>query len=101
MFRFTIRDVLWLTVVVALGAAWASERSLTRYDYDKYIQENINFRWAGGRDLGRPFVSPNGDEPRQLPMLVVFGWMAFSFSVGVGAGVFGAASRLKVAGRNS
>jgi hypothetical protein len=22
MFRFTIRDVLWLTVVVALGAAW-------------------------------------------------------------------------------
>ena len=22
MFRFTIRDVLWLTVVVALGVAW-------------------------------------------------------------------------------
>ena len=23
MFRFTIRDVLWLTVVVALGCGWA------------------------------------------------------------------------------
>jgi len=27
MFRFTIRDVLWLTVVVALGVAFCVERS--------------------------------------------------------------------------
>jgi hypothetical protein len=27
MFRFTIRDVLWLMVVVALGAGWWHERS--------------------------------------------------------------------------
>jgi len=27
MFRFTIRDVLWLTVVVALGVAWWADRS--------------------------------------------------------------------------
>jgi len=26
MFRFTIRDVLWLTVVVGLSVAWLSER---------------------------------------------------------------------------
>jgi septal ring factor EnvC (AmiA/AmiB activator) len=26
MFRFTIRDLLWLTVVVALAAAWWSDR---------------------------------------------------------------------------
>ena len=26
MFRFTIRDVLWLTVVVALGVGWWAER---------------------------------------------------------------------------
>jgi hypothetical protein len=26
MFRFTIRDVLWLTVVVALGSVWYLER---------------------------------------------------------------------------
>jgi len=25
MFRFTIRDVLWLTVVVAMGAGWGME----------------------------------------------------------------------------
>jgi hypothetical protein len=30
MFRFTIRDVLWLTVVVALGVGWwASNRRTT------------------------------------------------------------------------
>jgi hypothetical protein len=27
MFRFTIRDVLWLMVVVGLGAAWFFDRS--------------------------------------------------------------------------
>jgi len=27
MFRFTIRDVLWLTVVVALACAWWLDRS--------------------------------------------------------------------------
>jgi hypothetical protein len=26
MFRFTIRDVLWLTALVALGVAWWSDR---------------------------------------------------------------------------
>jgi len=27
MFRFTIRDVLWLTVVVALAVGWANDRN--------------------------------------------------------------------------
>jgi hypothetical protein len=30
MFRFTIRDVLWLTVVVALGLGWASHHRAVR-----------------------------------------------------------------------
>jgi len=30
MFRFTIRDVLWLTVVVAMGLGWWAERSNLR-----------------------------------------------------------------------
>jgi hypothetical protein len=30
MFRFTIRDVLWLTVVVALAVGWLVERSNAR-----------------------------------------------------------------------
>jgi hypothetical protein len=27
MFRFTIRDVLWLTVVVGMGVAWLTDRA--------------------------------------------------------------------------
>ena len=30
MFRFTIRDVLWLTVVVAMGVAWWMEHDVKR-----------------------------------------------------------------------
>jgi hypothetical protein len=30
MFRFTIRDVLWLTVVVALGVGWGIDQSQPR-----------------------------------------------------------------------
>ena len=32
LFRFTIRDVLWLMVVVAVQAAW-------RLDHDRLVQE--------------------------------------------------------------
>ena len=32
MFRFTIRDLLWLTVVVALGAAWWMDRARVATD---------------------------------------------------------------------
>ena len=37
MFRFTIRDVLWLTVVVALGVGWwdASRRAMNRESFYK------------------------------------------------------------------
>jgi hypothetical protein len=38
MFRFTIRDVLWLTVVVALGVGWwlesSTPKSLSVSPYD-------------------------------------------------------------------
>jgi hypothetical protein len=30
MFRFTIRDVLWLTVVVGMGVGWLAERAFLR-----------------------------------------------------------------------
>ena len=33
MFRFTIRDVLWLMVVVALAAGWWVDRIHVRRDY--------------------------------------------------------------------
>jgi hypothetical protein len=34
MFRFTIRDVLWLTVVVGMGAAWWADRSSVARERD-------------------------------------------------------------------
>ena len=37
MFRFTIRDVLWLTVAVALAVGWGIDRS-------RLSAENQNFR---------------------------------------------------------
>jgi hypothetical protein len=32
MFRFTIRDVLWLTVVVAMGAGWWVDHRHSAYE---------------------------------------------------------------------
>lgn len=43
MLRFTIRDILWLTVVVALGAVWYLERegsSSLRADAVRLDREN-------------------------------------------------------------
>ena len=48
MFRFTIRDVLWLTVVMAMGCAWWSDR---RYEEARYRKldaqvQDIRRNWA-------------------------------------------------------
>ena len=48
MFRFTIRDVLWLTVVVAMGAAWWADRSSVARERD-----SIDSLY---RELGRAVV---------------------------------------------
>jgi hypothetical protein len=34
MFRFTIRDVLWLTAVVAMAVAWGIDRNLQSLKQD-------------------------------------------------------------------
>jgi hypothetical protein len=39
MFRFTIRDVLWLTVVVALGIVWQLDRMKSQSDSVKAAQK--------------------------------------------------------------
>ena len=56
MFRFTIRDVLWLTVVVALGLGWGVERdraSLWKWRFqfasDLLGLHEINLAAHGGR----------------------------------------------------
>jgi hypothetical protein len=37
MFRFTIRDMLWLTVVVALAVGWLVDRRDAPWDRDRYL----------------------------------------------------------------
>lgn len=39
MFRFTIRDLLWLMVVSAVGAAWCSDRR--HYDIRAEARHNL------------------------------------------------------------
>jgi hypothetical protein len=42
MFRFTIRDVLWLTVVVAMGCAWGVEhQSVARMKRELRVQTAV------------------------------------------------------------
>jgi len=38
MFRFTIRDVLWLMVVVSLLLLWASERKWRSLDWPQVLE---------------------------------------------------------------
>ena len=42
MFRFTIRDVLWFTVVVGLAICWFSERSAHRRAIAKAEQQRAD-----------------------------------------------------------
>ncbi len=54
MFRFTIRDVLWLTVVVALAVGWCVERTRLARERRLLIDllANVNTpRWELGADL--------------------------------------------------
>lgn len=44
MFRFTIRDMLWLTVVVALGVAWHVDRSQFVERHQKLEAKNEELR---------------------------------------------------------
>jgi hypothetical protein len=44
MFRFTIRDVLWLTVVVALVVGWWVHASRMQSDLVALDEENIFLR---------------------------------------------------------
>ena len=37
MFRFTIRDLLWLMVVVAVGCAWWADHRQSRSQIEKLI----------------------------------------------------------------
>ena len=59
MLRFTIRDVLWLTVVVAVSLGWWDEHRKFAAYY-KLVTSHIRWTPAGG---GVSSISP--DEPDQ------------------------------------
>ena len=49
MFRFTIRDVLWLTVVAGLGVGWWIDRNKTRAAW-RSDRDRIQATWQSERD---------------------------------------------------
>ena len=49
MFRFTIRDVLWLTVVMALGVGWWVDHRSLAPDAQKH-RDSLQ-RWEEYRDM--------------------------------------------------
>jgi hypothetical protein len=59
MFRFTIRDVLWLTVVVALVVAWWGDHiRLVRE-----LKQTRRYSWEYFWQLRSAKIVPYGDEP--------------------------------------
>jgi hypothetical protein len=41
MFRFTIRDVLWLTVAVAFGVGWWLDQRQLRVQSRQYLEDQV------------------------------------------------------------
>jgi hypothetical protein len=68
MFRFTIRDVLWLMVVVAVSLGWwANSRALTNVARD--LKETNKGLWSTGVSLtvrNQDLESENRDLKDQL-----------------------------------
>ena len=64
MLRFTIRDVLWLTVVVALGLAWwIDRRALWQSDLEKTDAERkVDFLLTVLRQDGYDVEAPQGSK---------------------------------------
>ena len=50
MFRFTIRDVLWLTALVAVGAAWCLDHAKTRIDWRRIELDKAYLREQASRE---------------------------------------------------
>ncbi|HEY2411319.1 MAG TPA: hypothetical protein VGI40_03705 [Pirellulaceae bacterium] len=62
MLRFTIRDLLWLTVVVALAVGWWLDHR--QFDsFDRAMILSLKKQRLEGREWGEyPQLSPNADS---------------------------------------
>jgi hypothetical protein len=61
MFKFTIRELVMLSAIVALIAGWWSDRNLLIYRYDDYIRKNYNYKHMHTPDLGQLFQPASND----------------------------------------
>ena len=61
MFRFTIRELVLLTAIVALAVGWWSDRSLLIYRYDDYIRKTYNFKHMHTPTFGELFEPASND----------------------------------------
>jgi hypothetical protein len=54
--RFTIRDVLWLMVVVGMGVTWNSERQTLKRERDNAVEEwhRASQRWVEATQMLPP-----------------------------------------------
>src|SRR4051794_30430372 len=66
MFRFTIRDVLWLTVVVAMGVGWLTEHR--RAVQAEQGQDKLATYRAALVEMGK-FVRDKTGEPVRIRVL--------------------------------
>jgi hypothetical protein len=67
MFRFTIRDVLWLTALVAMGVAWWVEhgRLLATRSHAHELRENLlSAQWHYAPDTHSHSMFGNGESVR-------------------------------------
>jgi hypothetical protein len=62
MFRFTIRDVLWLTVVAALGAAWMVDRKGLLTQVAVHKREAAGYQEAFGNLAEAEYARTHGNH---------------------------------------
>jgi len=70
MFRFTIRDVLWLMVVVGMGVAWSfsgmPEAERLRRENDDLEQRMIKLAKQWAKEKGEPILIDTGRHPMEI-----------------------------------
>ena len=62
MFRFTIRDVLWLMVVVGLGAGWWVDRGLLAKSHRASVRWHKDRFSTLVKDVERYLITIHGDK---------------------------------------